>query len=120
MEQEPGPRGSPQLPHASEGIAVADEADEEPLAWTANTDIREASFLPWHFGQLAFSFPITKASKEWWQSLQVYSNRGIVVSPIVMSASNSSLPGYTVLTRFHASLPNATFSLTDLSFPKLL
>jgi hypothetical protein len=73
MEQEPGPRGSPQLPQAPEDIAVADE----PLAWTANTDIREASFLPWHFGQLAFSFPITKASKEWLQSSQVYSNKGI-------------------------------------------
>jgi hypothetical protein len=81
MEQEPGPRGSPQLPHAPEGIAVADEEDAEPLAWTANTDIREASFLPWHFGQLAFSFPITKASNEWWQSLQVYSNRGICRFP---------------------------------------
>src|SRR5438128_8518052 len=77
MEQEPGPRGSPQLPHAPEGIAVTDE----PLDWTANTDIREASFLPWHFGQLAFSFPITKASKEWLQSLQVYSNRGICRFP---------------------------------------
>jgi hypothetical protein len=59
MEQEPGPRGSPQLPQAPDDMGVA----EEPLACTANTDSCEARFLPRHFGQMAFSFPITRASK---------------------------------------------------------
>jgi hypothetical protein len=61
IEQEPGPRGSPQLPQAPDGVGIA---DEEPLAWTAKTDNCEARFLPRQFGQLAFSLPITKASKE--------------------------------------------------------
>lgn len=75
MEQDPGPRGSPQLPQAPE--AEAPEEDD-PLVCTANTDSWDARFLPWHFGQLAFSFPKTKASKRESQSLQVYSNIGII------------------------------------------
>jgi hypothetical protein len=59
MEQEPGPRGSPQLPQAPVDIGVA----EVPLACTANTDSWDARFLLWHFGQLAFSFPSTRTSK---------------------------------------------------------
>ena len=52
-------------------------ADEEPLVWTANTDNCGAKFLPPHFGQEDFCFPSTRASKEWLQALQVYSNMGI-------------------------------------------
>jgi len=74
MEQDPGPRGSPQLPQAPDAVGVEDEA---ALACTANTESRDARFLPWHFGQLAFSLPSTRASKGWLQSLQVYSNMGI-------------------------------------------
>ena len=61
MEQEPGPRGSPQLPQAPDARGVA---GEEPLVWTANTDNCGAKFLPPHFGQEDFCFPSTRASKE--------------------------------------------------------
>lgn len=74
MEQEPGPRGSPQLPQAPDGMGVA---DDEPLVWTANTDNRDAKSLPPHIGQEDFCFPSTMASKAWLQALQVYSNIGI-------------------------------------------
>jgi hypothetical protein len=60
MEQEPGPRGSPQLPQGPGAMGVA---DEDPLACTANTESCDARFLPLHFGQLAFSFPSSRASK---------------------------------------------------------
>ena len=60
MEQEPGPRGSPQLPQAPDGAMGAAEL---PLVCTANTDSKEAKFLPWHFGQLASFLPKTRASK---------------------------------------------------------
>jgi len=73
MEQEPGPRGSPQLPQAPGGMGAA----EGDLACTANTDSCGAKFLPWHFGQRALSFPNTRASKVCLQSLQLYSNMGI-------------------------------------------
>ena len=59
MEQEPGPRGSPQLPQAPDAMGAA----ELPLACTANTDSKDAKFLLRHFGQLAFSLPNTRASK---------------------------------------------------------
>jgi len=59
IEQEPGPRGSPQLPQAPDAVGVA----EEPLACTANTESCGARFLPPHFGQAALSFPNTRASK---------------------------------------------------------
>jgi len=54
MEQAPGPRGSPQLPHAP-----ADGTDEEegPLAATANTESCGANWRLWHFGQDAFWLP---------------------------------------------------------------
>jgi hypothetical protein len=40
MEQEPGPRGSPQLPHGPDGMGVV----EGPLVWTAKTDSCEVRF----------------------------------------------------------------------------
>jgi hypothetical protein len=53
MEQEPGPRGSPQLPHPPiEGDALA-----ELFADTANTESCGASFLLRHFGHSAFWLP---------------------------------------------------------------
>lgn len=58
MEQEPEPRGSPQLPQGA-----ADRAGlEGAFAETANTDSCSASFLLWQFGQSAFWLPITSAS----------------------------------------------------------
>ncbi len=60
MEQEPGPLGSPQLPQAPDDMGAA---DEEALACTANTESCDARFLPLHFGQVAFSFPSSRASK---------------------------------------------------------
>ena len=54
MEQAPGPRGSPQDPHAPDGAA---EAEDEPFAETANTESCGSSFVVWHFGHSAFSLP---------------------------------------------------------------
>ncbi len=59
MEQEPGPRGSPQDPQAPEGTLELDAA----FAETAKTESCGASFWLLHLGQEAFSFPKTKASK---------------------------------------------------------
>ena len=54
MEQAPGPRGSPQLPHPpAEGALLL----AEPFAETANTESCGASFLLWHLGHSAFSLP---------------------------------------------------------------
>ncbi len=53
MEQEPGPRGSPQLP---QGLAARRGA-AAPGADTANTDSLGASFLLAHFGHTAFCEP---------------------------------------------------------------
>lgn len=52
-EHAPGPRGSPQDPQGPAGRAELDA----PLADTANTDSCGSSFLVWHFGHSAFSFP---------------------------------------------------------------
>jgi len=59
-EQAPGPRGSPQDPHAPVERELADE--DEPFPDTANTESCGASFLLWHFGQEALSLPYTSAS----------------------------------------------------------
>jgi len=58
MEQEPGPRGSPQLPQGpgAEG-RDADGPADDPLAETAKTDSLGLSFLLWHFGHSAFWEP---------------------------------------------------------------
>jgi len=58
MEHAPGPRGSPQLPHAPE---VAVEAD--PLfAETAKTESWGVKDLLSHLGQAGFWLPNTMAS----------------------------------------------------------
>ena len=55
MEQEPGPRGSPQLPQGpAEGRGLA---DEEPLAEMPNTESWGESFLLWHLGHAGFWLP---------------------------------------------------------------
>jgi hypothetical protein len=60
-EQEPGPRGSPQLPQA-----VGPEWAAEPLfADTANTESCGARSLLLHLGQEALSRPKTNASNPW-------------------------------------------------------
>lgn len=69
MEQEPGPRGSPQLPQGP----AARRGAGAPGADIANTDSLGASFLPAHLGQAAFCEPKTSASNSWWHSLQAYS-----------------------------------------------
>ena len=69
MPHEPGPRGSPQLPHPpAEG-----DADPALFAGAANTDNCGVSFLLWHFGHSAFSLPYTSASNPCSHSLQMYS-----------------------------------------------
>src|ERR1019366_4749478 len=75
IEQAPGPRGSPQLPHGPAEAALL----AEPFAETANTESCGASFLLWHFGHSAFSLPYTSASNWWLHSLQAYSKIGITL-----------------------------------------
>lgn len=80
MEHAPGPRGSPQAPHAPEGTLV----ELEPFAETANTESCGAKRLLWHSGQEAFCFPRIMASKRWPQSLQEYSKIGmLLVIPVI-------------------------------------
>lgn len=57
-EQEPGPRGSPQLPQGpADGALPKLAAEDAPFAETANTESCGASFLLWHLGHSAFSLP---------------------------------------------------------------
>jgi hypothetical protein len=75
MEQEPGPRGSPQLPHAP----VDEEELAELFAGAANTESCGLSFELLHFGQEAVFVPKTRASKWWSHFWQMYSKIGIFV-----------------------------------------
>jgi len=93
MEQEPGPRGSPQLPQAPEGIAEAEE-DDDPFAETAKTESWGARLLLWHFGQEAFSFPITRASKRWSHSLQEYSKIGMTIRVVCSTGYTTNLENF--------------------------
>src|ERR1019366_5318453 len=77
IEQAPGPRGSPQLPHGPPEGALP----TEPFAETANTESCGASFLLWHFGHSAFCLPKTSASNACWHSLQTYSKMGMKKTP---------------------------------------
>jgi len=76
-EQEPGPRGSPQVPQPP----TEDGAVDALLELTAKTESCGASLWPWHFGHSAFWSPYTKASNWWSQALQVYSKMGIRFTP---------------------------------------
>jgi len=79
MEQAPGPRGSPQEPHAPTGPADA----EVFFVATAKTESLVARVLLWHFGQEAFSSPKTKASNSCSHDLHRYSKMGMSVSPVL-------------------------------------
>lgn len=77
MEQAPGPRGSPQVPHAPTG----------PLACvfsppTAKLESCWLSRLLSHFGHAAFLFPRTIASKRCWHCWQMYSKIGILMAQL--------------------------------------
>jgi hypothetical protein len=78
MEQEPGPRGSP---HDPQGPATGADADA-PFAETAKTDSLGVRFLPRHFGQMALSFPKTRASNSFWHVLHEYSKIGTLFSRV--------------------------------------
>src|SRR5947208_2489725 len=86
MEQEPGPRGSPQLPQPPPAPLPAlglDGADfpKFPLPFTdptANAEYCCSSLVLSHSGHRAFLFPFTIASKCFSQCLQTYSKIGMV------------------------------------------
>ena len=78
MEQAPGPRGSPQEPHAPTGPAEA----EVLFVATANTESFGARRLLWHFGQEAFSSPKISVSNSWSHALHMYSKIGMFGSPV--------------------------------------
>ena len=58
IEQAPGPRGSPQAPHA----VGASLARLPPFTCAANTDRRRSRVVPWHEGHRGGSFPRTRTS----------------------------------------------------------
>lgn len=60
IEQEPGPRGSPQLPQGPTEGAVLDDSFDR----AANTESCGANFLLRHFGHSAFWLPMTSTSNE--------------------------------------------------------
>ena len=73
IEQAPGPRGSPQLPH---GLALNSVA----AAFCELTPNREScccSFLLSHFGHFTFCDPWTIVSNSCWQLWQMYSKIGM-------------------------------------------
>jgi hypothetical protein len=74
MLQEPGPRGSPQLPHGP----LAGAAARDFSAPTAKLDNCWLSRLLSHLGQAAFCLPITMASNWWLHCWQMYSKIGIL------------------------------------------
>ena len=72
MEHDPGPRGSPQLPQGpgegrEEALLLGPKAKAESCC---------SSLAPLHDGHSARFEPITRASKEWPHSLQMYSKMG--------------------------------------------
>jgi len=73
MEQEPGPRGSPQEPHAPTELAEADVL----FVATAKTESLGARVLLWHLGQDAFSSPKISISNSWSHALHRYSKIGM-------------------------------------------
>ena len=98
MEHAPGPRGSPQLPHALEVAGAADEL----FAETAKTDsCWVSSLLLLQVGQTGFSLPIKRASNRWSHPLQMYSKIGMTFTgytkvPLPFYSSDlisRSLPG---------------------------
>ena len=78
MLQEPGPRGSPQLPHGP--LAGAAARDFSPP--TAKLDNCWLSRLLSQLGQAAFCLPITMASNWWLHSWQTYSKIGIFLAQL--------------------------------------
>src|SRR5262249_16265778 len=77
-EQEPGPRGSPQLPHGPVGTpSLASDRAGRPPELTANTESCFSSRRLWHSGHTAFLLPVTSSSNLWWHSLQLYSKIGM-------------------------------------------
>jgi hypothetical protein len=74
MEQEPGPRGSPQVPQGPAGWRAAAAAPPVP---TAKVEMSFSSFLPPQDGQAGFADPVTIVSNLWEQSRQAYSKRGM-------------------------------------------
>ncbi len=79
MEQAPGPRGSPQEPHAPTGPADA----EVLFVATAKRESLGASVLLWHLGQDAFSSPKISVSNSWSHALHMYSKIGMFGSPVL-------------------------------------
>ena len=79
MEQEPGPRGSPQLPQPPLDFEGADFA-KSPLPFadpTANAENCCSSLVLSQAGQCAFFVPVTMASNCLSHSLQTYSKIGM-------------------------------------------
>jgi hypothetical protein len=73
IPQLPGPRGSPQVPHAPTGAGAADLL----LETAANTDHCFSRPRLLHAGQDGWRSPVTNVSNRCWQSRQMYSKMGI-------------------------------------------
>ena len=59
VEQEPGPRGSPQLPQEPPPLPGSTQPSVPP---TPNAEICFSTFVAWHFGQAACVEPYTNSS----------------------------------------------------------
>lgn len=77
-EQEPGPRGSPHVPHGPAGGWTNDLPG--PLDWAANTDSSFCRSAPWQEGQLGACPSRVRNSKRLPQPRHSYSKRGITYS----------------------------------------
>jgi hypothetical protein len=78
IEQEPGPRGSPQDPQAP-GLELDEEA-QSPVPPTAKAEISLSSLVALQEGQAGEAEPWTIASKRWRHSWQTYSKIGMAIS----------------------------------------
>src|SRR5213593_3533975 len=90
MEQEPGPRGSPQVPQepASPNDS-APSAEASPPPPTAKVENCFSRSPPPHPGQEGGADPITRASNRFEQDRQMYSNSGIVIPRIRSRRKNN-------------------------------
>ena len=72
MEHDPGPRGSPHIPHAAISAGEAGEVVSAGLPWE-KTESFFSSFVPWHDGHSGVTAARTSASNDLLQSWQTYS-----------------------------------------------
>jgi hypothetical protein len=76
IEQEPGPRGSPQEPQPPPD---PDVTGHPPVAPTPNAENCLSNAVALQPGQAGTALPCTNSSKRWLHSRQTYSKMGMVL-----------------------------------------